>query len=715
MPASVYGIEVMDMFMKSMLCVSIALLMSSPAFADGILIHIPPRDRHIPPSYLSIKSQRVNVTIQDQASKTVIDQVFINDTDRDLEATYLFPVPNGAAISSFAMWMNGKKIEGEVLKADEARRVYEDIVRRLEDPGLLEYAGSDLFRALVYPVPRRGEVRIEIAYDEVLRMEAGLVKYRYALKSVRFPSRPPTDFSLAVEIESSKPIMSLYSPSHEIDIERDRTRASCGFEEKHFRPDSDFLLYYTVAEEDFGAHLLTHRHPGEKGYFMLLLSPGKLGRSGKVLDKDVIFVIDKSGSMRGEKMEQAKGALRYCLKNLNPGDRFNIITFSTGAQSFQQKLVPVTRSAVSKALEFVESIEARGGTNIDKALRTALAETRSKNPRLVVFLTDGIPTAGETDMEDILENTSAANTAEARIFSFGVGFDVNTHLLDRISLENRGTVDYVIPGEDIEETISSFFIKASNPVLSDVTVDFPGVAAFDYYPDPLPDMFDGSQLVLFGRYGGSGSSTITLKGTADDGTKKYAYETAFPRANRENEFIPRLWASRKIAYLITEIRLRGETRELVDEVIALSKEHGIITPYTSFLITEKGSDDDRRWIMPHSDAMAPAMKEAGDGLAMKVGREAVMLDKRISEEKAQTVLERPEISSVKYVGRKTFYRSGDAWVDAAYDTEVRAIEIRLWGASYFEMIRKHPELGEIFALGESVIFVFEGKAFRILK
>jgi len=487
------------------------LIASSVASADGVMIVRPIPALLERPEPFSVRYHRVDVTIENQAATTVIDQVFVNNNDHDVEGMYVFPIPEAASITEFAMWMNGEKVTGELLDAREARRVYREIVNSMRDPGLLEYAGRDMYRAFVYPIPRRGEVRIEMSYQEVLDYDAGLVTYRYPLNTERFSREPLEDVSIAIEIESGTPIRSLYSPSHEVDAVVSGPSASCGYEDKNVKPDRDFFLYYTVSEEDVGLNLLTHKEAREDGYFMLLLSPGRIEDPGRVMPKDIVFVIDRSGSMKGDKIEQAKAALAHSLERLNDGDRFNVITFATQVRAFGEGLVEATPGNIEDALAFVAKIEAAGSTNIDEALWEGLDSPESERPQMLVFLTDGLPTVGEQDVATILENAEARNGADVRIFSFGVGYDVNTTLLDQLSLDNRGTVEYVKPDEDIEQKVTSFYDKVSMPILSDISIEFDGVEVYDTYPVDLPDIFNGTQALVLGRYEGSGASVTATR------------------------------------------------------------------------------------------------------------------------------------------------------------------------------------------------------------
>lgn len=700
-----------NLIIKVTLAALVLILLCATASAQHIYIPIhPPQPPRRP--FLTIKKQHVQTTIDNQAARTVIEQVFENESGLDLEGMYIFPLPPQASISNFSMWMNGKKVSGEILDANEARRIYEEIVRKMRDPGLLEYAGNNIFKARVYPIPAHGEVKIEISYEELLAYDDGTIGYRFPLRSSTFATRELESVSVAIEIDSDTPIKTVYSPTHEIDVNVTDEYVSCSYEERNVIPDRDFQLYYTVSDKDMGVNLLTYKSPWEDGYFMLLVSPGTLARNeAEHIKKDIVFVIDVSGSMKGEKIEQAKSALEYCIEHMKHGDRFNIIAFATDVDGFDESLVPVSRKTVRRALDFIGQLEARGGTNIDEALKYALMSNESKNPQMIVFLTDGAPTAGVTDNDNILDNVEKRNEAGMRIFSFGVGYDVNTILLDKLSMENGGTADYIKPEEDIEIKVTSFFSKVSEPILTDVSISFDNVKVTDIYPNEIPDIFNGMQLVIFGRYNKGGRTKISLSGYEQNEKTVLVYETRLHKKNRINDYIPRLWANRKIAYLLTEIRLHGSNEELIDEIVMLSKEHGIITPYTSYLIQEHAPREVTHLLggamrVEEHDAAAYGMRAEKGELAFEAAREF----KRV---RGGSVADAPTSVNVKHVGRKTFYNTEEGWIDADHEKDSKTIKIKYLSDEYFELLNKHAEIGRYLSLGSNVTFVYEGKSYRV--
>ena len=708
------------------------------ARATGLLL---PADRSLPA--LAIKNQRVSVTIANQVAQTHVKQVFQNSIDRDLEAVYIFPLPKAAAISEFAMLVNGKRVKGELLEKARAAQIYRSIVARMRDPGLLEYMGNNLLRVRVYPVPRRGEQVIEVRYSQVIKLDSGIGQYVYPLKTGKSASRTLEDFSLAVSLQSRVPIKTVYSPSHKVSISRKSDReAVVGFEEDKSLLDRDFLLYYTLSEKDFGLNLLTHREKGKDGFFMLMVAPKVEVSAHEVIDKDMCFVIDTSGSMAGEKIRRAQEALKYCVRSLGPNDRFNIVRFSTDVEPMARELV-AAKASVKQALAFIDGMEARGGTNIDAALAQALqVKVDPKRPYSIVFLTDGKPTVGETGLERIVKNVASRNAANSRIFVFGVGDAVNTHLLDRVSGSTKGCSEYVKPDEEIETKVSLFYNKASKPVLANLSLDFGPLKIADLYPQDLPDLFQGSQLTLFGRYTTHGDCAMRLKGDVRGKTVEFVYESTFKEEEKQHGFIPALWARRKIGYLLDEIRLRGENQELKDEVIRLSKEYGIATPYTSYLVVEEGErgriarpapaagPGPQAGAAPRRDGRATsglggkgtgaASRAAGRrvpteaALKVKSGKQAVAVSKQIAELKRAVADSKHEAQvAVRTVGGREFRFVAGVWTQTGIKPEMKVVEIEYGSDAYFALFAAKTEWQAILKLGPKVAFVANGRVIKI--
>ncbi len=295
---------------------AVFLLDARPAHADGIIIPNPPPDR--PMSWrdvpLTVKYHQVDVTIENQVATTHVDQVFVNDAAFVVEGIYLFPLPEDAAINSFDMTVDGKKLEGKLLGKEEARAIYERIVREQRDPALLEYVGRGAFQASIFPIPPGAERRIELTYTQVLDKNSGLVHYRYPLNTEKFSARPLQRVAVTVRVEDRLPVRAVYSPGFDIAVQREGENAiTASYEATAVLPDRDFDLYYSVSDDAIDINLLTYKPSDEDGFFLLLVTPPLESVATDVVAKDVIMVLDTSGSMEGEKLVQAKLAAAYIL------------------------------------------------------------------------------------------------------------------------------------------------------------------------------------------------------------------------------------------------------------------------------------------------------------------------------------------------------------------------------------------------------------------
>jgi Ca-activated chloride channel family protein len=526
-------------------------------------------------------------------------------------------------------------------------------------------------------------------------------------------------------------------------------------------------LYFAPEKDEIGVNLLTYKSRSEDGYFLLLASPGVDVKERQILQKDVAFVLDTSGSMAGKKLEQAKKALQFCIENLNEGDRFEILRFSTEVEPLFNKLVNADKQNRERAEDFVKELKPTGGTAIDEALKKALELQRGKGesldaaharPFLVIFLTDGRPTIGTTDEEQIVAAVKKESEGQTRIFCFGIGTDVNTHLLDKITEQTRAVSQYVLPEEDIEVKVSSFFAKIKEPVLANPSLNFTGdIHVSKLYPSTLPDLFKGEQLVLVGRYSGHGDAAVVIQGAVNGAARKFTYEVKFPEADSDEEFIPRLWATRRVGYLLDEIRLHGDSSELRDEVTDLARKYNIVTPYTAYLIVE---DEKRRdvpvplrsmqsfesdrvlreeaaqsWQQFKSDrggdsgvasalsgqalksADAPALAAAGAEVAFarRYGLRAQIAGTatQASPEGEPRSFQRSQ--PAQFVAGKTFFLNEKQWLDSALQKAPNAQRVRIQFGSqeYFDFVAKHRESLPWLALGQNVQFLLDKTIYEI--
>ena len=677
---------------------------------------------------LRIAYQRVDVTIEDQVATTHIEQLFVNEGDRIAEGVYLFPLPAGAAVNQLTMWVDGQPIEAKILEAGEARAIYDEIVRQLRDPALLEYVGTGAIQANVFPIPAHDERRIEIEYTQILPADNGLVHYVYPQSTDLYTNAPLETQSIRVDVRSDEAIRAIYSPSHQVAISRDgEFRATVGYEANDVAPEKDFELYYSVSPEEIGLNLLSYKESGEDGFFLMLVAPTVEVDPEDVVAKDVILVMDTSGSMEGEKMAQAKEAARFVVDRLNPEDRFNVVAFSTGVRSYAPELTPAANA--EEALPFIDRLVAVGGTNISLALLEAMNQADPERPLTVIFLTDGLATEGIVETPLLLDAVQETAPASARLFAFGVGNDVDTLLLDSLTESHRGTTTYVRPGEAIDEAVSGFYAKVSTPVLADVTLEVDGVTVEQLYPADLPDLFAGTQLVVAGRYRQGGPATITLLGDLNGETQTFVYEDSVFRSRGGDDFIPRLWATRAIGHLLQQIRLHGENEELVQSVVNLSIRYGIITPYTSYLIEEEDifTQSGREMIVeeemvaeeePAPVTGADAVEEAEEvgEMAAAEAPQAVEVTRVVSEVVVDGETVAVEQRAIETVGSKTFvYRDG-VWMDTAFDADSQTPQrVGFASDAYFDLLSAAPDLGRYMALGPRVLVVYDGVAYEVVE
>ena len=300
------------------------------------------------------------------------------------------------------MEINGKQVEAELLATDKARGIYEEIVRKVKDPALLEYAGRDLFKVRIFPIEGNSKKRITLSYSQVLKSDSGLTGYSFPLNTEKYSAKPVRNLSIKLELETKRALKSIYSPSHNVEIKRSSSnKAVVGFEASDLKPDTDFQLFYSTERSELGLDLLTYKNEGEDGYFLLLASPGVDAKQSKVIPKDVLFVLDTSGSMAGAKLEQAKKALLFCVENLNENDHFEVIHFATEVEPLFDHLKDANTSNRDRAKSFIKELKPKGGTAINDALQKALAmrPDSGERPFVIIFLTDGRPTIGTTDEE----------------------------------------------------------------------------------------------------------------------------------------------------------------------------------------------------------------------------------------------------------------------------------------------------------------------------
>ncbi|MBN1498580.1 MAG: VWA domain-containing protein [Spirochaetes bacterium] len=724
---------------------AILFMLSGAVFADGFIV-VPDRRVSPDPFPLEVKYHRVNVTINEKTALTEIDQEFYNPTDRNLEGQYMFPIPKGAVIEKFSMYINGVDTPAEMLDSVRARQIYEDIVRQMIDPALMEYSDQGVLKVRIFPIEPRSTKRVKISYREIIQSDGNLYSYTYPLNTEKFSSKPLKDVSVSVNIRNSKAIKNIFSPTHNIDVARkNSSSAMLSYEENNVKPDTDFKIFYAVQQSPMGISNFTQAgEKNEDGFFMMDIDPGNEYDNIRVSEKDVTFVLDVSGSMRGENMEQAKKALTYCVDNLNNGDRFQIISFSTEADTLFNKLTEKNSESLNDAGKFIQNLKAVGGTNMEDAFKKInTADLRNDRPHVIIFITDGKPTIGITEDDALLRIIGSSSGKNLKIFTFGIGYDINTHLLDRIT-EMSGTFrSYISPKENIDKEIAAFFDKVSSPVMTDVEIKVTGgVRLNKMYPGKIPDLYKGSSVSVLGRFRNFSDSEIILSGKINGVKKEFRFNGNFKKSNNENTFIAPLWALRRTAFLLDNIRLHGENRELVEEITLLAKQYGIITPYTSYLILEDERALVRNNVIHNEDQLmlkavpdyesmpAEAVKKEHKQMFDTTGEGSVRSSSEI--QKMNQTFNSSQKDNFKYINEsdrnsgsaklqmktaagRSFYFNGTSWIDSDIQKSgyKKTVKVKFAGKEYFRLINDGLIDRQAASLGRNVSFVKNGVLYEI--
>ncbi len=715
---------------------------------------------NLPSHPIKMKNYDIDVAIKDNMATTTIEQVFENNTKQTLQAKYMFPLPEGANFSSFNVTINGQQVEGKLMERDAARRKYYAIVRKLIDPGLLEFIDHNTVQLSVAPIFAGEKKVVRITYNQLLKKDGGLHRYQYPFVGKASQNIPIESASLKAQIKTASQLKTVYSPTHEPKIKREgknKASLSINLNDQKSILEKNFVLYVSQDNQTLSLNSLSYKKPSDDhGYFMVSIRPPQEILDQKRLPKNMVLAIDTSGSMSGEKIAQAKKALKYVINQLHPEDTFSIVQFNTDVATYHSEAMSANSQNKAKALDYVDELSSGGSTNIEEALKLSFDQipaNKSNRPSYVIFLTDGEPTIGVTDTAGLLNVAQQANTKQAKLFNFGVGYNINTDLLTKLSDANHGSTTFVEPNEDLELALSGFYNKIESPVLADVQVDFGNFKINKTYPREIGDLFAGSEVILVGQYHGNGQTQITVKGNIGNKTQSFTYPVRWENRSTTHNQLPRLWAGRRIGFLLDEIHQNGENTETKEEVVALSKKYGILTPYTSFLSVEQkeGRIANNVPMSIEADEMmdaAPAPQAAlrkavvgsagaGRGLtsptsrARYVGKNAVMAKKSMQkmqqqtsnyaadEEQAQNELRdgRVAVLAVRKVNHKIFtIDANGTWVDSEYTKTKHGNPKKLTFGSdaYFDLLTTKPELAEYFSIGQQVLVVVDRIAYQVV-
>jgi Ca-activated chloride channel family protein len=664
----------------------------------------------------------IRATIEGRVARIEVEEQFRNDGMRIAEGTYHYPLAGEAVFQSLSLWMGETEMRGELMDAARARGIYEEIVRRRRDPALVTLAGHQLLRAQVFPI-QPGETRkVVLRFTQVLDKQGDALRWRYALgPDERGAVRPDIRVTLREPAQFGRP----FSPTHSVQVSgRDDsavaiTDASLG----------DVELFLPLRSTAAGLSVVSHAPGNEDGYFLLFVTPPEMSESARI-GRDLTLVVDVSGSMSGPKIEQAKAAMLQVLGTLTSRDRFRLISFASGVRSFREGYTAADAAALDAARVWTSALVADGGTNIEGALRQALqrddgGRAREGNLDVLVFLTDGVPSVGEQQPEK-LAALAAQCAGTTRVFTVGIGTDVNTYLLERLAQDGRGTADFVPPNGNVEVAVGSLARKLRAPALVDLRLVSSPARIVSLEPVHLPDLFAGQELIVLGRYSGSGTGPLVIEGKRDGQTVRVSTPVQFAARDADHEYVSTLWAARRIGALTRTMRLEGTTPARIEEIRALALRHGIVTEYTAYLVQEPAGvagpdmprdEASRRntrgapgMAMPAEAAASPEAKaqtgrvafEAAQTSADYAGASSVSAARRVSERAQDRTVSNVHGTTQRVIGSRRYQQQGGRWTDLSQATQ-RVITVEPFSAAYFALLKALPELREPSLLGDDVL------------
>jgi Ca-activated chloride channel family protein len=697
---------------------AIAVLLSPvPALAQGRIIprpcvplpcpECPRRDcRRVPGSDVERRASNVEVELRDGVLHYEVEETFINRGGGIGEADYLFPLPKNAAFEGLKLEIDGELVAGETMSADDARRIYEDIVRRQRDPALVEWMGHGLLRTRIFPIAAGETRRVVVRFHAVAEREGDAVRVDYFRGghsgAVADVARDRNDPEGRLRFRLSYPRSSYgrpYSPTHDLRVSDDR---ETGHVELSGGGREMTLLLPLRRGARAAIGVLSHAPGREEGFALLTLSPPAI--APRETPRDITLVLDVSGSMSGKKIEQAREAGKQLLGTLSSRDRFRLIDFASDVRTFRDEPVFATRENIAAAERYLDRLRAEGSTNISGALEEALA-VPADNGRLplILFVTDGEPTVGERNPERIAQQ-AASERGRRRIFTFGVGADLNVALLERLALEGRGTAHFVRPDESVERAVTIVASRLTNPVATDLRVRVEGARLSRMHPAGPYDLFAGQDLVVLARYEGSGTILVRFEGESANGRVSWTTEAELPERDRENAFVARLWATQRVGYLSAERRRSGASPEIDDEIRTLGEKYGIPTELTSYLVLEPGQVANRGPRDAASRRMAPAPEARVRAFEEAKAASALRGAQTLAQAEAAAAPARGDAGIIsKRVDTRTFILRDSVWTDARFVEGTRVVTVKAYSEAYFALVRELPDLAAAFALGDRVL------------
>lgn len=639
--------------------------------------------RPLPPDTAApiVSAVEASVDITDQLAVTTLVITVRNNSPRPAEAEMILPVPEGAVFKTFTFDGAQPGATARLMPKDEARKLYDSIVARSKDPALLEFVGTGALKSSVFPVAAGGVQHVRLTWEQLLHADGNRVDYILPRTEALEYNVP---WTFTASIKSSGPVGAIYSPSHDIALEQTGALAKLTLRPGAERQPGSVRL--SILRQEAGMSASLTACPDEKGgggYFLMLIAPPAKRPEVQPMKRELTLVLDKSGSMAGGKLDQVKAAALQVIESLADGEAFNLITYNEAVESFAPAPVVKNADSTARMRDYIKALRPSGGTNIHDSMLQALRQPATPQMLpVVVFLTDGLPTVGVTQEKTIREAAARENPHQRRVFTFGVGVDVNTPLLSAMARGARGAATFVLPGEDVEVKVGGVARRLAGPLLADVTLTCADAGRIqDLLPAKMPDVFEGDQIVLLGRYAGNAPLKFALTGRDASGERKFAFEFQLDKAATTNTHVPRLWAARRIATLTEAVRDLGEDpsmtaadpriKELTDEIVRLSREFGVLSEFTAFF-----ADDGA----PLASAAAPevqrrAVNEVAKKLQTRAGAASVSQEFNIDAAKSKATLNSrnwqiqgdlsgKEFANVQQVSDRAYYKQGERWIDS---------------------------------------------------
>ncbi len=577
------------MFIRLTLAFALLFTASIQAWSVGALFVRPLRSNQNFEA-IAISKYDATVKIQDHVATTHVDQTFRNELNQEVEATLIFPLPDGALITEMYYHFNGVRYKANVREKKEAQAAYDAKIRRTLDPALLQELGDNIFKLQIAPIFGISDVRVEITYTEILPFALGKSTYTHLLKTTGLSPKPLNRMSLTIEAATQTSWVAVESPSyigssaHQVTmLTPSLARITLG--DESFVPTKNYRLELMAKRTGVEMGTLTYVPVpsdsfGDKPFFLSWVIPPDAGENA--LPRSVTFVADVSSSMTPKRMDQLREAMLSFIDQLMPQDRFNILTFSTGVVTFRNDLVDANPTNIAEARQFVQRMQALGLTNISEALRRSVQfDYRTSSANAVVFLTDGQPSWGEQNETVILDSLLRWNTKNVAVYPITVGEEVSISLMRNIAKKTGGFLTEIAADDSIAVMVRDHLRRISMPNLTEMALSYGGLMTFDVQPSTLPNVSVGGRVMQYGRYEVGGTYPVTLTGSVLGLDFSLTKDVNFGDPANSNRAVARLWARAQVDALLEEIGRVGERKELVDAVITLSIQFGILTKYTA--------------------------------------------------------------------------------------------------------------------------------------